>query len=90
MGGKPGFTTALVRITGLSGSLAIVLFAVTLTARAQKPPSPLEIDRARVMLRVIKEDLKKNYYFSAYHGIDLEARFKAGDENSKLRLRWAS
>jgi C-terminal processing protease CtpA/Prc len=71
------------RITGLSGFLAIVLSAGALTARAQKPPSALEIDRTRVMLRVIKEDLKKNYYDPTYHGIDLEARFKAADEKLK-------
>jgi C-terminal processing protease CtpA/Prc len=35
------------------------------------------------MLRVIKEDLKKNYYDPTYHGIDLEARFKAADEKLK-------
>jgi len=67
-----GFTTTLLRITGLSGSLAIVLFAGTLTVRAQKPPSALEIDRTRVMLRVLKEDLKKNYYDTAYHGMNLD------------------
>jgi C-terminal processing protease CtpA/Prc len=79
----PGFTSAVLRMTGLSGSLAIVLFAGTLTARAQRPPSALEIDRARVMLRTIKEDLKKNYYDPAYHGMDLEARFKTADEKLK-------
>ncbi len=32
------------------------------------------------MLNAIKDDLKKNYYDSTFHGIDLDARFKAADE----------
>lgn len=37
-------------------------------------------DRGRVMLRIIKDDIKKNYYDPLYHGIDIETRFKTGDE----------
>ena len=33
-----------------------------------------------MMLRVIKDDIKKNYYDPAYHGIDLEARFKLAED----------
>jgi C-terminal processing protease CtpA/Prc len=36
--------------------------------------------RGRVMLGVIKNEIKKNYYDPTYRGIDLEARFKAADE----------
>jgi len=35
------------------------------------------------MLRAIKEDLKKNYYDSSYHGMDLESRFKPAEEKLK-------
>lgn len=39
-----------------------------------------ERERGRLMLKVIKDDIKKNYYDPNYHGIDLEARFKTADE----------
>lgn len=39
-----------------------------------------ERDRGRVMLGVIKNEIKKNYYDSTFHGIDIEARFKTADE----------
>jgi C-terminal processing protease CtpA/Prc len=35
------------------------------------------------MLSVIKSDIKKNYYDAAFHGVDLEARFKQSDEKLK-------
>jgi len=37
-------------------------------------------DRARAMLRNIKGELAKNYYDPGFHGLDLEARFKAAEE----------
>lgn len=40
-------------------------------------------DRVRGMLDVIKGDIKKNYYDPSFHGIDIEARFKAADEKIK-------
>jgi len=48
-------------------------------ARAQSL-SALDRDRARGMLDVIKNALKNNYYDPAYHGMDVEARFKAAKE----------
>jgi len=35
------------------------------------------------MLDIIKGDIKKNYYDPTFHGIDIEARFKAADEKIK-------
>jgi len=45
--------------------------------------SGMDRDRVRGMLEVIKGDLKKNYYDPAFHGIDIDARFKAADEKVK-------
>jgi len=42
-----------------------------------------ERERGRQMLSVIKEDIKKNYYDPKFHGIDLDARFKAAEEKIK-------
>jgi carboxyl-terminal processing protease len=39
-----------------------------------------ERDRGRIMLGQIKSDIKKNYYDPAFHGMDLEVRFKAAEE----------
>ena len=59
--------------------LAGPLFVVS----GQQPASSIDRDRGSVMLRIIKEDLKNNYYDPAYHGMNLEARFKASDERVK-------
>jgi C-terminal processing protease CtpA/Prc len=41
-------------------------------------------DRAHVILKSIKDDIKKNYYDPNFHGMDLEVRFKeAGDKIEK-------
>ncbi|HYX28504.1 MAG TPA: PDZ domain-containing protein, partial [Pyrinomonadaceae bacterium] len=61
----------------------ILLLAGTVSVCAQQPPSKFDIQRAEMMLGVVKEDLKKNYYDPAYHGMDLDARFKTADEKLK-------
>jgi C-terminal processing protease CtpA/Prc len=45
----------------------------------------LSLDRGRGsdMLKVIKDDIKKNYYDPAFHGMDLDARFKTAEEKIK-------
>lgn len=35
------------------------------------------------MVGIIKDEIKKNYYDQTYHGVDLDARFKAADEKIK-------
>lgn len=57
-----------------------------LPVRAQqqpKPPSKFDLEKARVMLSAIKEDVRKNYYDPNYRGMDLEASFKTADEKFK-------
>ncbi len=59
------------------------IFAAPITiARAQKVESK-DRDRGQVMLTRIKDQLKKNYYDPAYHGMDLELRFKTASEKIK-------
>jgi C-terminal processing protease CtpA/Prc len=50
---------------------------------SQQPPGKFDIERARLMLNIIKDDVQKNYYDPSYHGVDIEARFKASDEKLK-------
>ena len=65
-------------------AIFLALFSgVFLQSYGQQPPNSLERERSRMMLQTVKDDLKKNYYDPTYHGMDIEARFKAADENLK-------
>ncbi|HKP73593.1 MAG TPA: S41 family peptidase [Pyrinomonadaceae bacterium] len=68
--------------------LSAFVMACCFLTGAPRPASAQTIssadrDRGRTMLKSIKEDIKKNYYDSAYRGIDLDARFNAADEKMK-------
>ncbi|HEX8737328.1 MAG TPA: S41 family peptidase [Pyrinomonadaceae bacterium] len=71
-----------------NGFYLFVVFGILLTAlslnSAAQPPQPLaaklDRDRGQEMLKLIKMDLKKNYYDTNLRGMDLEARFKAASE----------
>ena len=54
-----------------------------LPSYAQQPPSSFDKERGRLMLNLIKDDLKKNYYDPTFHGMDVDARFKAADDKIK-------
>jgi C-terminal processing protease CtpA/Prc len=52
-------------------------------SKSAQAQSSTERDRARTMLRTMKEDIKKYYYDPNFHGMDLDARFSAADEKLK-------
>lgn len=52
-------------------------------ARAQQSLSSFDRGRGHDMLEMLKEDIKKNYYDPTFHGIDLDAHFKAAEEKVK-------
>jgi C-terminal processing protease CtpA/Prc len=58
------------------GALCLLSLIGSRPTRAQSLNST-DRGRARAMLDAIKDSLKKNYYDQSYHGIDLDARFKA-------------
>jgi C-terminal processing protease CtpA/Prc len=64
---------------------AVFLFAFGASpARAQQQGiSGFDRSRARQILDLIKNDIRKNYYDDKYRSIDLEARFKDADEKLK-------
>jgi carboxyl-terminal processing protease len=67
--------------------VAVALFALLLInpitiAQAQKVEDK-DRDRGQVMLRIIKTELKKNYYDPAFHGMDVDARFKTASDKIK-------
>jgi C-terminal processing protease CtpA/Prc len=62
---------------------AIAALAAQQTIHAQQKISTMDRERAEDMLQIIRDDVKKHYYDSNYHGIDLDARYKVYDERIK-------
>src|SRR5262245_30831098 len=75
--GSP-LTLAIVLITGS----CLIGLQVPGPVLAQ-PDLNFQRERARSMLRTVKDDLKKNYYDTNFHGMDVEARFSAADAKIK-------
>ena len=55
----------------------LVSFAIHGTAQGF---DRIERGRMKDILKIVKAEVKDNYYDAAYHGIDLDARFKQADE----------
>ena len=67
----------------LASSIAIAIALAAIPAREPAKAQSLNAtdrDRGHVMLKVLKNEIKKNYYDATFRGIDLEARFKTADE----------
>jgi len=67
---------------------AIVFVLCLLVATVVAPANSQSLtgtdrERGRVMLDQIKDDIKKNYYDPAFHGVDVDAQFKAADDKLK-------
>ncbi len=62
--------------------LCLIALQALHSALAQ-PDLNFQRERGRIMLKVIKDELKKEYYDPNFHGMDVEARFKAADEKLK-------
>jgi carboxyl-terminal processing protease len=71
---------ALVFFVSLSLLGALALWLTTTEAQ---PDLNFQRERGRAMLKVIKDELKKEYYDADFHGMDVEARFKTADEKIK-------
>lgn len=68
------------RVKLLASSLILLLLV---TVSAQTISIDRERNRGRLMLKEIKDDLKRNYYDPTFRGIDIEARFKQAEERIK-------
>lgn len=75
----PKTNSSLTLVLLIAVSLCLLSANQTLEAQALKA-SGLEKERGHDMLNAIKSDLKKNYYDPAFHGMDIDARFRAADE----------
>ena len=58
------------------GGLLLLTTSVTFAQSLNR----IDRERARDMLSVVKKEIKSNYYDPAFHGIDLDVRFKAAEE----------
>ena len=65
--------------------IAAFVFAAISASRvsAQQTLSSFDRERGREMLRLIRDDIKKDYYDPSFHGLDLDAHFTAADEKMK-------
>jgi carboxyl-terminal processing protease len=66
--------------------LSVCLFLSAFPVSAQTPSADdLKRDRNRgaVMLQLVKDYLKEYYYDPTFHGVDIEARFKAAEEKMR-------
>jgi carboxyl-terminal processing protease len=66
----------------LLAAVALLCLGVLEPARGQSLDS-IERQRASDMLKVLKDDIKKNYYDSTFRGIDVDARFKTAEDKLK-------
>lgn len=66
--------TALLCLLALAGQFS--------TVRAQSLSS-IDRERGRAMLGIVKDEIKKSYYDPSYHGMNIDARFKAAEEKLK-------
>jgi C-terminal processing protease CtpA/Prc len=67
-------------------SLTVMLACLaTVRVLPQETPKQLEENRkiGLKMLKVIKTEIKKDYYDPSFHGMDLEARFRTAEEKIK-------
>jgi C-terminal processing protease CtpA/Prc len=76
------FRASLTFAALLTASLGLIAPRALQSALAQ-PDLNFQRERGRIMLRIIKDDLKKNYYDTDFHGMDIEARFSAADAKMK-------
>lgn len=73
-----------IRLAALAPALSLLLtISGSLCPAYSQTVSSFERERGRVMLNIVKSDIKKNYYDPNFRGMDLDARFKAAEEKMK-------
>ncbi|HEV8702202.1 MAG TPA: S41 family peptidase [Candidatus Polarisedimenticolia bacterium] len=77
--GRPAVDLRRARAIGLAG---VALLSITAFRPAwSEELSKFERERARMMLRIVRDDLEKFYYSTEYHGLRLDEAFQtAGDK----------
>jgi len=62
----------------LTGLVFLLVTGAVMPAQSQV--SGPDRERGHVMLDQVKDDIKESYYDPSFHGLDLDARFKAADQ----------
>lgn len=76
---KKNFFTFVLNALTVGIVLAGCLTGLTLSPAQAQALTKIDKDRGKSMLNVVKDDLKKNYYDTTYHGMDVETRFKTAE-----------
>lgn len=63
--------------------LTAIVFVLSVTGVQAQAMGPYDRDNARAMLSLVKDDLKSNYYDQAFHGLNVEERFKEAEGKIK-------
>src|SRR3984893_9114740 len=74
------YSHTLIRLLFALGALAGLTAMVPFYQASAQTAGSFDRDRGRTMLNTLKSEIKKNYYDPAFHGIDLEARFKTAQD----------
>lgn len=78
---KHTFRPIRARVTWITIALLVSLPAAgALSPINSQSLTSVDRDRGHVMLKSLKNEIKKNYYDPTFRGIDLDARFKTADE----------
>lgn len=78
---KHTFRPIRARVTWITIALLVSLPAAgALGPVNSQSLTSVDRDRGHVMLKSLKNEIKKNYYDPAFHGVDLDARFKTADD----------
>src|SRR5215218_10124286 len=64
----------------LKAAAVFVLIFLAADASFAQSFDRVQRGQAKDMLNTVKKEIKEKYYDSTYHGIDLDARFKAAEE----------
>jgi C-terminal processing protease CtpA/Prc len=60
-------------------TLLFLLTGISLSSVKAQAITKLDKDRGKLMLKIVKDDLKKNYYDEKFQGMDVETRFKTAE-----------
>src|SRR5690349_13812644 len=63
--------------------LFCLLAGSSLSINSQQQLSSFERERGRMMLKIIKDDLKAHYYDPTFRGMNLDEKFSAAEEKIK-------
>jgi len=76
-------SSVVTRVFTLAALASLLAALDTSTPLHAQTLSGFERDRGRMMLGIIKDDVKKHYYDPTFRGIDIDARFKEAEEKIK-------